>query len=40
MPGIFDSGPTDSTSSCWAVFFRSLHGLVTMPPKPPLGDVI
>ena len=23
-----------------AVFFRWLHGLVTMPPNPPLGDVI
>ena len=40
MPGIFDSGPVDSTSSCCAVFLRSLHGFVTMPPKPPVGDVI
>ena len=38
-PGIFDSGPIDSISSCCAVLVRSLHGLVTMPPKPPVGNV-
>jgi hypothetical protein len=40
MPGICDSGPIDSISSCCAVFVRSLHGVVTMPPKPPVGNVI
>ena len=39
MPGIFDSGPIDSISSCCVVLVRSLHGLVTMPPKPPVGNV-
>ena len=39
-PAIFDSGPIDSISSCCVVLVRSLHGLVTMPPKPPLGNVI
>jgi len=39
MPEIFDSGPVDSSKSCCAVFFRSLHGFVTIPPKPPAGDV-
>ena len=37
MPGIFDNGPVDSTRSCCAVFVRSLHGFVTIPPKPPVG---
>ena len=40
MPGIFDSGPIDSISSCCAVLRRSLHGFVTMPPKPPEGPMI
>ena len=40
MPGIRDSGPIDSISSCCVVLLRSLHGFVTMPPKPPVGDVI
>ena len=40
MPGIFDSGPIDSISSCWVVLVRWLHGLVVMPPNPPLGVVI
>ncbi len=38
-PGIFDNGPYDSIRSCCAVLDRSLHGLVTMPPKPPLGKI-
>ena len=37
MPGICDSGPIDSISSCCAVFVRSLHGFVTIPPNPPVG---
>ena len=40
IPAIFESGAVDSTSNCCAVFFRSLQGLVTMPPKPPFGFVI
>ena len=40
MPGICDNGPIDSISSCCVVLLRSLHGFVTMPPKPPVGDVI
>ncbi len=39
-PGIVESLPADSISSCSVVFFRSLHGFVTMPPKPPVGPVI
>ena len=39
MPGICDSGPIDSIRSCCVVLVRSLHGLVTMPPKPPVGNV-
>ena len=40
MPGICESFPATSISSCCVVFVRSLQGLVTMPPKPPVGDVI
>ena len=40
IPGILESGPTDSMSSCCAVFVRSLQGCVTIPPKPPVGNVI
>jgi hypothetical protein len=40
MPGISDSLPVASTRSCSVVFFRSLQGLVTMPLKPPVGEVI
>ena len=39
-PEIFESGPADSSRSCWVLFFRALQGFVTMPPKPPEGDVI
>ena len=39
MPGICDSGPIASTISSCAVRVRSLHGLKTIPPKPPFGDV-
>ena len=39
-PAIFESGAIASISSCCVVLVRSLHGLVTMPPKPPLGNVI
>ena len=39
MPGICESGPATSISSCCVVFVRSLHGLVTMPPNPPVGEV-
>ena len=38
-PGICDSGPIDSISNCCAVLLRSLHGLVTMPPNPPVGVI-
>ena len=38
-PGIFDSGPIDSINSCCVVLVRSLHGLVTIPPKPPDGNM-
>ena len=34
-----DNGPWIQAASCCAVFLRSLQGLVTMPPKPPLGFV-
>jgi hypothetical protein len=39
-PAIFESGPIASIISCCVVLVRSLHGLVTMPPKPPVGKVI
>ena len=39
MPGICESGPATSISSCCVVFVRSLHGLATKPPNPPVGDV-
>ena len=39
-PAILASFPDDSISSCPVVFRRSLHGFVTMPPKPPVGLVI
>ncbi len=41
MPGISASFPEDSTRRSWVVFFRSLQGFVTMPPKPPVatGDL-
>ena len=39
IPGIFDSGPATSIWSCCAVLVRSLQGLVTMPPNPPVGNV-
>ena len=38
-PGIFESAAADSTWSCSVLFLRSLHGFVTIPPKPPLGPV-
>ena len=40
MPGIFASLPADLDRSCSVVLLRSLHGFVTMPPKPPVGNVI
>jgi len=36
-PGIFESPAAASIWICDVVFFRSLQGLVTMPPKPPVG---
>ena len=39
-PAIFESGSVDSMRSCSVVFCRSLQGLVTMPPKPPVGPMI
>ncbi len=39
-PAIRESGPELSIWSCCVVFLRSLQGLVTMPPKPPVGKVI
>ena len=39
MPGICASGPLTSMSSRCAVLVRSLHGLVTKPPKPLVGYV-
>ena len=40
MPGIFASGFVESSISCCAVLPRSLHGTVTIPPNPPVGEVI
>ncbi len=40
IPAIFDSFPADSISSWPVVFERWLHGFVTIPPKPPVGNVI
>ena len=37
---ICESGPIDSIRSCSVVFVRSLQGFVTIPPKPPVGNVI
>ena len=39
MPGIWESLPAASIWSCELFLVRSLHGLVTMPPKPPVGKV-
>ena len=39
-PGISASLPEASSRSCSVVFVRSLQGFVTMPEKPPVGDVI
>ena len=39
-PGIFESFAPASIWSCAVLFLRSLHGFVTMPPKPPVGNVI
>ena len=39
-PGISASLPADSRSSSSVVFFRSLQGFVTMPPKPPVAPMI
>ena len=39
-PGIFEAFPDTSNSSCGVLRFRSLHGLVIIPEKPPVGVVI
>ncbi len=39
IPGIRDSPPAASIWICAVVFFRSLQGLVTIPPKPPVGKI-
>ncbi len=36
-PGILPSPAAASIWICVVFFFRSLHGLVTMPPNPPPG---
>jgi hypothetical protein len=38
-PGDLREPAAASIWSCCAVRFRSLHGFVTMPPKPPVGTV-
>ena len=38
-PGICENFPAASIWSCDVLFLRSLQGLVTMPPKPPVGPV-
>ena len=38
-PGIFENPAAAATCSCSVLFFRSVHGLVTMPPNPPVGKV-
>src|SRR5215468_4301282 len=39
-PGSFASFADASTDSCSEVLVRWLQALVTMPPKPPVGEVI
>ena len=38
-PGSATAAPSTPSAAAASVLVRSLHGLVTMPPKPPVGDV-
>src|SRR5258706_13243436 len=40
IPGLLDRPPEPSIWICCVVFLRSLQGLVTIRPKPPLGNTI
>ncbi len=39
-PAIFEDFAAASICRSWVERFRALQGFVTMPPKPPLGEVI